>query len=160
MVTDDKYEGELPTRKHPVHGVLFLDGHPTIIFDTVCTKNRSRWLANDSVHQLLREIWQEANGWLMGRYVIMPDHIHLFAAETGSAIPYDNWVKYWKSQFTKRHKVPEHRWLTDHWDVRVRNEAAYEEKCDYVLQNPVRAGLVTKPEDWPWQGVIHDLPWK
>ena len=160
MGADDKDEGTLRTRKHPAHGVLFVDGQPTIIFDTICSKGRARWLANDAVHQLLRDVWQEADAWWLGRYVIMPDHIHFFAAATESAISYDNWVKYWKSQFTKRHKAPEHRWLTDHWDVRVRNETAYEEKWDYVLQNPVRAGLVTKPDDWPWQGVIHELPWK
>jgi hypothetical protein len=94
MVTDDKDEGRLPARKHPVHGVLFVDGQPTIIFDTVCTKHRSPWLANDAVHQLLREIWQEADAWWMGRYMIMPDHIHFLAAATESAIPYENWVKF------------------------------------------------------------------
>ena len=50
--------------------------------------------------------------------------------------------------------------MTDHWDVRVRNESMYAEKWDYTLQNPVRARLVLKPEDWPWQGVIHELPWR
>src|ERR1700693_3431398 len=108
MATDTRSEGNPPTRKHPVHGVLFVDGQPTIIFDTVCTKDRSPWLANDAVHQLLREIWFEASASLIGRYMIMPDHIHFFAAATESPIPYENWVKYWKSQFTKRHKVPEH----------------------------------------------------
>lgn len=159
MLSDDQGDGKLPTRKHPAHGVLFVDGQPTITFDTVCTKDRSCWLANDAVHQLLREVWLEADTWLMGRYVIIPDHIHFFAAATRSAISYDNWVKYWKSQFTKRHKTPEHRWLTDHWDVRVRTETMYVEKWDYMLQNPMRAGLVKKPEDWPWQGVIHELSW-
>ncbi|MSQ93071.1 MAG: hypothetical protein EXR98_00780 [Gemmataceae bacterium] len=160
MNSQGKDHGNLANRKHPMHGVLFVDGQPIIIFDTVCTKDRSPWLASDAVHQLLREIWQEASAWWMGRYMIMPDHIHFFAAATESTIAFDSWVKYWKSQFTKRHKVPEHRWLTDHWDVRIRNETAYEEKWDYVLQNPERAGLVAKPKDWQWQGVIHDLPWK
>ena len=26
-----------------------------------------------------------------------------------------------------------------------------------MRQNPVRAGLVAAVEDWPWQGVVHDL---
>ena len=98
-----------PQRKHPAHGVLFVEGHPTIIFDTVCTKDRKSWLASDEVHKLPREVWQEADAWLMGRYVIMPDHVHFFAAATESGIKYDNWVKYWKSKFSKRHKVAEHR---------------------------------------------------
>ena len=122
----------LPQRKHPARGVLIVEGQPTIVFDTVCTKNRMRWLASDSVHALLREVWSEATGWLVGRYVIMPDHIHYFAAATEPFIEYKNWVKYWKSQFSKRHKVQGHRWLADDWDTRMRSERQYEEKWLYV----------------------------
>src|SRR5262245_30305565 len=119
------HDDPLPKRKHPAHGILFVEGQPTIIFDTVCTKERGKWLANDIVHNLLREVWLDADAWWMGRYMIMTDHIHFFAAATESPISYENWVKYWKSQFSKRHKNLEHRWLTDHWDVRVRSAKAY-----------------------------------
>jgi putative transposase len=95
----------------------------------------------------------------MGRYMILPDHIHFFAAATESHITYDAWVQYWKSQFSKRHHSPEHRWQTDHWDTRVRNENSYESKWEYVRWNPVRHGLVDRPEDWPYQGEIHELRW-
>jgi putative transposase len=80
-------------RKHPAHGVLFLDGKPTVIFDTICTKGRQSWLANPQVHDLLRTVWQAADAWRVGRYVVMPDHIHLFSAATDSPIRYQNWVK-------------------------------------------------------------------
>lgn len=146
-------------RKHPVHGVFYTEHQPTILFDTVCTKDRQPWLATAEIHNLLREVWLDADSWLMGRYVIMPDHIHFFAAATDGHIEYENWVKYWKSQFSKRHKVPDHRWQTDHWDRRVRSVAAYAEKWDYVRQNAVRKGLVSIPDEWPFQGEIHDLRW-
>jgi len=84
MSTPEK--NDPPKRKHPAHGVLFVEGQPTIIFDTVCTKDRGTWLANDAVHNLLREVWLEADAWWMGRYLIMPDHIHFFAAATESTI--------------------------------------------------------------------------
>ena len=38
-------------------------------------------------------------------------------------------------------------------------QAAYEEKWEYVRNNPVRAGLAARAEDWPFQGVIHELMW-
>ena len=150
---------ELPHRKHPAHGILYVDGQPAIIFDTVCTKGRASWLANDEVHQLLREVWSEAVAWLVGRYIILPDHIHMFAAATIIDIDFKNWVQYWKSQFTKRHKVPDHRCQTDDWDTRMRTPQQYEEKWEYVRFNAVRHKLVTRPEDWPYQGVIHELRW-
>ena len=148
-----------PQRKHPAHGILVIDGQPTIIFDTVCTKDRKPWLACESVHQTLREVWQEVKAWRMGRYMVLPDHLHFFAAATESTSAYDRWVTYWKSQFSKRHGDPEHLWQTDHWDTRIRNAERYEEKYEYVRSNPVRLELVEKPEDWPYQGEIHELRW-
>ena len=149
-----------PSNKKPAHGVLFIDGQPTVIFDTICTKQRSCWLANDQVHQEFIEIAKFADLWLVGRYVIMPDHIHFFAWATEQAIKYENWVKYLKSQFTKRHKIPSHRWQPDHWDTRMRNASAYEEKWNYVKQNPKRAGLIDDENDWPFQGEIFELRWE
>jgi len=147
-------------RRHPAHGVLIIGDQPTIVFVTVCTKYRIRWLATPEVHCLLREVWTKATAWLVGRYVVMPDHIHLFAAPNDTPITLDKWITYWKSQFSKRHGVPEHRWLTDHWDTRLRHEESYDQKWEYVRRNPVRHGLVGKPEDRPFQGEIHALRWE
>ncbi len=107
-------------RKQPVHGVLIIPNRPTIVFLTVCTKDRQPWLATPEVYDLLRLVWTDATAWLVGKYIIMPDHIHLFAAPGQMEIPFDNWVRYWKSQFGKRHRNPAHRWQTDHWDRRLR----------------------------------------
>jgi hypothetical protein len=34
-------ENEKPQRKHPAHGVFMYSGTPTIVFLTVCTKDRT-----------------------------------------------------------------------------------------------------------------------
>ena len=149
---------QLKLRKHPVHGVLSISDQPSIVCLTVCTKDRKKWLLDSDVHDLLVDVWREADLWLVGRYVIMPDHLHLFAGERGD-VPLDNWVRYWKSQFTKRHGVKTRRWQTDHWDRRVRSEADFEDAWNYVYSNPVRAGLVTDPESWPFSGQVFDVRW-
>lgn len=159
-------QDKLPIRKHPAHGVIHPEGQPTIIFDTVCTKNRYPWLATPVVHEILRKVWQQATAWLVGRYMIMPDHVHFFAAASEPNIPLDNWVKYWKSQVTKQLKAAQAKmdfercsWQTDHWDTRLRSERAYEEKWLYVVENPVRKSLVENSSDWPYQGEIFELRW-
>lgn len=156
----NNFDPPLPTRKHPAHGILLVDGQPTVIFDTICTKDRKPWLANDEVHRILKEVWSDADAWLMGKYVIMPDHIHFFAWYTGSLVKYEDWVKYWKSQFTKKHKHADCRWQSDGWDTRMRSLIQYEEKWLYVKFNPVRHDLVVNPEEWPFQGEIHELRWQ
>jgi hypothetical protein len=46
-------------------------------------------------------------------------------------------------------------WQPGFFDHLLRHDESYAEKWDYVWRNPVRAGLVAKPEDWPYQGEIH-----
>ena len=149
----------LPDRRQPVHGVKITSDRPTIIFLTVCTKFRSPWLADPAVVALLRQVWIHADAWLVGRYVVMPDHIHLFAGLAATDVDLDRWVTYWKSQFSKTWKRPDCRWQSDHWDTRMRNAEQYEEKWHYIRLNPVRRGLVARPEDWPFQGEVNLLEW-
>jgi len=68
-------------RKHPVHqSVHERRDVPIIVYLTVCTKRRKPILASAAAHELLRTSRREARSWLVGRYVVMPDHIHLFCA--------------------------------------------------------------------------------
>lgn len=153
------YSDKPINRKHLTHGLIPESNKPLIVFVTVCTRNRIPWLADSGVHDTLKTVWTDASGWAVGRYVIMPDHIHLFAAPGDMDIDLDKWVRYWKSQFTKRHGIPEHRWQDDHWDTRLRSDESYEFKWMYVLNNPVRHGLVKCADDWPFQGELNILPW-
>jgi hypothetical protein len=43
------------------------------------------------------------------------------------------------------------------FDHLIRSSESYAEKWEYVRENPVRAGLVTSADDWPWQGEIEYL---
>ncbi len=148
-----------PNRKHPTHGVKDVFNQSTIVLVTVCTKDHGAWLATDAIHDLLCDIWLEATGWYVGRYVIMPTHIHYFASPGTIETSLERWSKYWKTLFTLRHLDPTHEWLPDHWDTRIRSGAHYEERWNYIRNNPVRKHLVAQPDDWPYQGEIHRLFW-
>jgi hypothetical protein len=41
----------------------------------------------------------------------------------------------------------------------LRRSESYTDKWNYVRENPMREGLVPKPEDWPYQGMLNVLPW-
>jgi hypothetical protein len=41
-------------------------------------------------------------------------------------------------------------WQRDFFEHRLRNDESARQKADYILYNPVRAGLVERPEDWPY----------
>jgi putative transposase len=152
-------EREFAGRHRPASGVRIELGEPTIVFLTGCTDKRVPWLARADVHEHLRAVWNEAQAWLVGNYVLLPDHLHLFCAPRDLNIPLDRWVSYWKRLFTQRTRNPEWTWQSLHWDTRLRRSENYTQKWHYVRENPVRKGLVKNADEWPFQGMINVLPW-
>lgn len=146
-------------RKHPASGVLISLHQPTIVFVTTCTRDRKPWLANGDAHRFLREAWAHSEGWLVGRYVLMPDHLHFFCAPQKLEFSLAKWMTFWKRSFTRLAKNTEWKFQTGHWDTRLRREENYEQKWSYVRENPVRASLVARAEDWSYQGEMNFLPW-
>ena len=111
---------------------------------------------------LLQNIWGVADNWLVGKYVIMPDHIHFFCAPATPEAPnVRDWIAFWKSVFTRHwpHADDEPIWQRGAWDRQLRKGDSYSTKWAYVAANPVRHGLVQHVEDWPYQGEMSVLPW-
>lgn len=149
----------LPKRKQPAHGVLISRALPTIVFLTVCAKDRRAWIANPEVHSQLVKIWHVADAWKVGYYLLMPDHLHLFCAPYKLEFTLKNWVIYWKRKFSCLKLKETGRWQSDYWDTRLRHGENYSNKWEYVRQNPVRKGLVSRSDDWPYQGILNELRW-
>jgi putative transposase len=148
-----------PGRQHPAPGVHVLLGRPTFVLLTVTSEGREPWLANARVQQLLHETWTEATAWLVSDYLIMPDHLHLFCAPHNLAFTIEQWITYWKRAYSRKHGRPEWRFQSRGWHHRLREQESYSDKWLYVQENPVRKNLVTRVEDWPYKGRVHDLRW-
>ena len=153
----------LPDRRAPArHALDDLGNRSNLVFVTVCTKDRKPILANDAVHELLTEVWRISATWLVGRYVIMPDHLHLFCAPATFEAPnVRDWISFWKATFTRKWTRAEDKpiWQRDAWDRQLRKGESYSAKWEYVAENPVRHGLVKRTEDWPFRGELNVLQW-
>ena len=151
------------SRKHPVHWPAYeRDNLSIIIFVTVCAEKRRKILADAASVEVILDAWRAADHWLVGRYIVLPDHIHLFCARgRRDALPVKNWVAFWKSKASNRWPFPNEQpiWQVDCWDTQLRVGQSYSEKWEYVRNNAVRHGLVTRAEDWPYQGELNVLPW-
>jgi REP element-mobilizing transposase RayT len=135
-----------------------------IFFITACTDDRRNILANSKAAAILVEEWKtakERHDWYIGRYVIMPNHIHFFCAPGNEAREMPVFMKFWKEWTSKKIKkecgIEGHVWQREFFDHLLRNEESYAQKWDYVFNNPVRAGLVKEATEWPWQGEIEIL---
>jgi len=152
-----------PDRKRPAHLPAFEHHNRSIIqFVTVCTKDRRPLLANPAAHAVLQAAWRAATWYQVGRYVIMPDHVHLFCGPTTH--PPENlirWISLWKSHAARHWPDPAigKLWQRESWDTQLRATDHYAAKWTYVCANPMRAGLVDRADDWPHQGELTVLRW-
>jgi len=173
-------------RKHPAHlPNLARTNTSVMLFVTVCASDRAvNTFANEPMHRILRVAWEAAGSYVVGAYVLMPDHIHLFCAPAAPEVEnVARWVRYWKSLVTRSVRgrpvgmacvrMPENgdeRTLVppgprpgvfqrDCWDTQLRRGESYHDKWEYVRNNPVRRGFVDDADMWPYWGVLRELVW-
>ena len=151
-------------RKRPARLPLVVSGkRPPIVFLTVCADKRRPILARPDCHRCLLEAWRAAGHWRIGHYVVMPDHIHLFCSPAApDSLDLRRWTGFWKSLASRRWPYADEQpvWQTDAWDTQLRSGDSYSAKWQYVRNNPVRAGLVDRPENWPSQGQLDVSLWQ
>ena len=147
----------LPIRKRPAREQLVNPRFTELIFITCCTRRKIRVLDNELAHNVLVSLWNDKSHWTVAHYVIMPDHIHLIVyASQRCSINLRSWVAWWKSIAARKLEYKEGMlWLADLWDTRIRNCDHLAEKLTYMKENPMRAGLITDAESWPFSSFTH-----
>ena len=123
-----------------------------LYFVTFCTHKRSQCLGCDEVHATFVPFAQRAErdfNVAVGRYVIMPEHIHLFV-RGGPEFRLGRWIGILKQALTKAANLSRAKrqvWQEGFFDHLLRNDESYVQKWEYVRENPMRAGLVKVAED-------------
>jgi putative transposase len=148
-----------PGRRTPAKGVHVTLGGPNWVMLNVCTEGRVRWLADGRAQRALHDIWEHtATAWLVTDYVLMPDHLHLFCAPHDLRFTIERWMGFWKDRFAKR-GLELGRFQEGGFHHRLRDGENYSEKWQYLRENPVRWGLVSRPEEWPYFRRVHEIRW-
>ncbi len=139
---------------------------PAIFFVTLCAAERRPLFANAPAFEILREQFAAVPAlchWRVGRFVAIPDHVHFFcssqeAAASTTLSRFVGALKQWSSKRMVRElgcAAPV--WQKQFFDHLLRSGESYSNKWLYVLENPVRAGLVERSKDWPYGGEIDVL---
>lgn len=128
--------------------------------------------ARDVFEQTLERVRRWYNLYIIG-YVVMPEHVHLLLSEPerSSLAVALQMLKQVSSR--KLHKMggPRFRpplakrgeqvdqpvWQKRYYDFNVFSDHKKTEKLRYMHRNPVKSGLVEKPEDWKWSSYCHYL---
>jgi REP element-mobilizing transposase RayT len=125
------------------------------------------WLRQKPIADLVEETLLTRNRvtYALYAYVVMPNHIHIFlrpqikrqATETAEAeyYPLEEITRLLKGYTARQANLLLNRtghpfWQQESYDHWARNEEEFHRIIAYIENNPVKAGLVSKPEDWLW----------
>lgn len=91
-------------------------------------------------------------------YVVMPEHVHLLVSEPESGTLAQA-VQSLKQGVARRLalRAEDSFWQARYYDFNVWSHRKSMEKLRYIHRNPVKRGLVEKPEDWEWSSFRHYL---
>ncbi len=115
-------------------------------------------LADPENARIIQDAFEYFDGsrYLLLAWVIMPNHVHVMIEQAVGHRLADV-VQYWKS-FTA-HLINKARgrngriWAPEYFDRYVRNARHYANAKFYIENNPVKARLAGRPEDWPYSSV-------
>lgn len=101
--------------------------------------------------------WNE-HKWTLYAAVVMPDHVHVLAQPLtiieGGVFDLTEILHSVKSfsahKINKRKGMKGSVWQDERFDRIVRDELEFNEKWQYIRNNPVKNGLSERPEDYPW----------
>jgi REP element-mobilizing transposase RayT len=136
---------------------------PYRYFLTICVAPRRRvFVDQESVDLVLSQLPQSstAHGFAVIAYCVMSDHIHLLVEGLTEDSDLRNFVRIFKQQssFACRQKHEQQLWQRGYYDRVLREEDDTFAVARYLLNNPVRAGIVAAPRDFPFLGsMVMDL---
>lgn len=133
-----------------------------VFFITFCTKDR--WILPESVRHMILEACQYGNGKLFHLHavVVMPDHVHVLLdplCDEDGPISIPEVMQAIKSTSAHRiNKALDRKgavWQQESFDRALRQEESIDAAVEYMMGNPVRAGIVANPLDYKWFGKEH-----
>ena len=138
-------------RKPPRLDIIFQSYDAPVFLVTFNTHTRRALLACAEVHDALVEYCTKASDHHVGvgRYVVMPDHVHMFVSfGAGAVVTLGTWIKGLKRQLDRTllslgwepvavagQKLRSF-WHPGFHDHLLRNDESYAQKWEYVYQIP------------------------
>ena len=150
-----------------------------IHFVTFSCYRRAPLLGNPQARDTFVMTLERARRWYgfyVTGFVVMPEHVHLLLSEperSNLAVALQMLKQIVSQELNDHGEKPgapsfsrsvreggafgrhDPLWQPRYYDFNVYREQKLTEKLDYLHQNPVQRGLVTRPEDWTWSSAQH-----
>jgi REP element-mobilizing transposase RayT len=113
------------------------------------------WLNDPHVAESLIETITTAQGpdtFTLRAYVIMTNHVHVLLEPRAPLAVITQKIKGATARQANRilDRTGTPFWQDESFDHWIRNPTEWQKIRNYIEQNPVKAGLVKRAEEWPW----------
>ncbi|MDI6765231.1 MAG: transposase [Bacteroidota bacterium] len=131
-------------------------GHQIVVF-TLCVQERKSVFTNNNIVEYFRNtLLEEAHRQQcdIHMYLFMPDHLHLIIegkSDDANILKMVNGFKQRTGYWLYQHRHEFH-WQKDYYDHIIRNSEDLRKQIEYILQNPVRKGIVVDWKQFPHKG--------
>jgi putative transposase len=137
-------------------------------FITADCWEKKRLLQSERMAALLIDVlyhYRTQKKYLLHEFVVMADHFHLLITPTDSTL--ERTMQLIKGGFSfragKEFSMKAEIWQTSFHDRRVRDAEEYAQFRKYIYDNPVKAGLASSSEQWPYSSAsgkfeLNDVP--
>lgn len=136
--------------------------HRTFFVTTSIHEKRALLQSSQSAELFLNVLnsHRQQGKFTLHEFVVMPDHVHLLLT-VNSDISIERAVQFIKGGFSHRagkeldFQAPVwQKWFSE---IRVLDEPSYEHFTSYIRNNPVRARLASRPEEFPFSSASNSL---
>lgn len=148
-------------------------GGAYVYFITICTHDKQPYFRNAGIAKIIKDEieFRMINEIKLFCYCIMPDHLHLLLSLTenygekgaGKSLgkgTLQNWVSAYKcytSRISNQLFEIKPLWQKNFHDHIVRKEESLLKIAEYIVDNPVRKGMVSEWEEFPFSKIIDHL---
>ena len=140
------------------HGLVRFQQAGHLHFITFSCFHRLPYLASPEAKHTVEQVLEQTlqtHGFDLHGYVLMPEHVHLLLSEP-TQHPLATTLKVLKQETAKLLlRSHDHLWQARYYDFNVHTDKKRIEKLRYMHGNPVKRGLTTHPELYPWSSAHH-----
>lgn len=142
-------------KKHRLDSEIYRG--PIIVSFTLCVKDRKELFNEKGIYNIFESIFlnelkkHKCEAYV---YLFMPDHAHILLSGKESDSDIKKCIDGFKQQtgFWLYKNLSTYKWQKDYYDHILRKEEEIKTQIDYILNNPVRAGLVEEWQNYKFKG--------
>jgi putative DNA methylase len=124
-----------------------------LIEDCLDRGSGSNWLQDPQVADIVEKalLFFDQERYQLHAWTIMPNHVHALLT-LHEAYSLSTIVHSWKSFTANKANAILHRtgafWQAEYFDRFIRSDRHFQDTCEYIENNPVKAGLCDDPQTW------------